>query len=109
VAVFYWWPFEVEIHGSMKESIEGLYNSYISYNLQATITRGRLGSSLRAYKPVRIVRAFHLAALRPTSPLREERVWPDKIEYQFCISQRAIVFGTALTIHMRFITLLILL
>jgi len=90
----------------MKESIDGLCNSHISYNLKATITRGRLGSGLRVHKPVRIIRAFPLAALSPTGPLREGGVWPDKIEYQFCIPQRAIAFGTGLTIHMRFVSLL---
>jgi hypothetical protein len=62
------WPFEVEIKGSIAESIEGLTNSHISYKLKATITRGRLGSALHAYKPVRVVRAWNLAALDRAGP-----------------------------------------
>ena len=90
----------------MAESIEGLCNSCISYKLKATVTRGGLGSAFCAYKPVRVVQAMSLAALNRTGPIRQEGIWPDKIEYQFCIPQRAIVFGTALTIHMCFTTLL---
>jgi hypothetical protein len=102
----YEWPFELEIKGSAAESIDGLSDSHISYNLRATITRGSLGSVLHTHKPVRIIRAFPLAALSLTGPVREEGVWPDKIEYQFFIPQRAIVFGTALSIQMRLATLL---
>lgn len=100
------WPFEIEIHGSTKESIDGLCNSHVSYDLKATISKGRLGSSLRVRKPVRIIRAFSLTTLSPTGPLREEGIWPEKIEYQFCIPQRAIAFGTGLAIYMRVVSLL---
>lgn len=102
----YEWPFELEIKGSTKESIDGLSNSHISYNLRATITRGSLASVIHTHKPVRIIRAFRLDALSVTGPVLQEGVWPDKVEYQFCIPQRAIVFGTALTLHIRLTTLL---
>jgi hypothetical protein len=102
----YEWPFELEIAGSMKESIEGMCNSYISYDLQATVKRGTLRSDLRDQKPVRILRAYRLAALSPTGPLYEDGIWQNKIEYEFCIPQGAIAFGSAFTIYMRLATLL---
>ena len=102
----YEWPFELEIAGSMKESIDGLCNSYISYSLRATIARGRLSSDLCVQQPMRIIRAYPLTEVSSTGHLREEGVLPDKIEYQFSIPQRAIAFGTTLTIHMRLATLL---
>lgn len=109
----YEWPFQLAINGSLAESIEGLAHSYISYSLKATITRGRLGSALHAYKPalssalyaytpVRIVRVLTLAALDLAGPIAVEGTWPGKVEYQIRIPQRAISFGTAVTLKMSF-------
>lgn len=102
----YEWPFELEIAGSMKESVQALCNSHISYNLRAAVKRGRLSTVLRVQRPVRIIRAFHLAALSPTGELRDDGVWRDKIKYRVSIPQRAMVFGTALAIHIHLATLL---
>jgi hypothetical protein len=35
-----------------------------------------------------------------------ENVWPNKIEYQLMIPQKAIIFGTAISVEMRFTSLL---
>jgi hypothetical protein len=102
----YEWPFELEIKGSMAETIEGLTNSYILYILKAAITRGSLDSTIYAFKPIRIVRELDLAALGLTGPLTVAGTWSDKIEYRFSIPQRAIAFGTSVTMHMNFTSLL---
>ena len=102
----YEWPFELEIKGSMAETIEGLTNSHILYTLKATITRDSLGSALHVYKPVRIVRELDLAALDLAGPMIVAGIWSDKIEYQFCIPQKVVVFGTSVTIDMSFTSLL---
>ena len=102
----YEWPFALEMKGSAAESIDGLSNSYISYKLKATITRGRLGSALHAYRHVRVLRVWSLDALNQSGPAREGGVWLDKIDYQFCVPQTAIIFGTALNIQMHLTPLL---
>jgi hypothetical protein len=102
----YEWPFELVIPGSMAESIEGLHDSHIMYRLKATVARGKLAYDLHAYKPLRIVRTLDPSALELAHAMTVENVWPNKIEYQLVIPQKAIIFGTAIDIEMRFTSLL---
>ncbi|TGO62409.1 hypothetical protein BOTNAR_0114g00080 [Botryotinia narcissicola] len=102
----YEWPFELVLPGSMSESVEGLNDSHIIYKLKATVARGKLAYDLHAWKPVRIVRTLDPSALELAHAMTVENVWPNKIEYQLVIPQKAIVFGTAITIEMRFTSLL---
>lgn len=102
----YEWPFELVIPGHMAESIEGLQDSHIMYKLKATVARGKLAYDLHAYKPVRIVRTLDPSALELAHAMTVENVWPNKIEYQLVIPQKAIIFGTAIDIEMRFTSLL---
>ncbi|KAL3422055.1 arrestin domain-containing protein [Phlyctema vagabunda] len=102
----YEWPFELVIPGSMAESVEGLADSHIVYKLKATVARGKLAYDLHAWKPVRIVRTLDPSALELAHAMTVENVWPNKIEYQLVIPQKAIVFGTAIEIEMRFTSLL---
>ncbi|QSZ36274.1 hypothetical protein DSL72_007400 [Monilinia vaccinii-corymbosi] len=102
----YEWPFELVIPGSMSESVEGLSDSHIIYKLKATVARGKLAYDLHAWKPVRIVRTLDPSALELAHAMTVENIWPNKIEYQLVIPQKAIVFGTAITIEMRFTSLL---
>jgi hypothetical protein len=100
------WPFELVIPGSMAESVEGLRESFISYRLKATVARGMLAHDLHAYKPLRIVRTLDPAALELAHAMTVENIWPNKIEYSLVIPQKAIMFGTAIEVEMRFTTLL---
>ncbi|KAF8864710.1 hypothetical protein BDZ45DRAFT_736833 [Acephala macrosclerotiorum] len=102
----YEWPFELVIPGAMAESIEGLHDSHIMYRLKATVARGKLAYDLHAYKPLRIVRTLDPSALELAHAMTVENVWPNKIEYQLVIPQKAIIFGTAIDIEMRFTSLL---
>ncbi|ATZ56425.1 hypothetical protein BCIN_13g02620 [Botrytis cinerea B05.10] len=102
----YEWPFELVIPGSMSESVEGLNDSHIIYKLKATVARGKLAYDLHAWKPVRIVRTLDPSALELAHAMTVENIWPNKIEYQLVIPQKAIVFGTSITIEMRFTSLL---
>jgi hypothetical protein len=102
----YEWPFELVIPGSMAESIEGLPESNIIYKLKATVARGKLAYDLHTWKPIRIVRTLDPAALELAHAMTVENVWPNKIEYQLVIPQKAIIFGTAINIEMRFTSLL---
>lgn len=102
----YEWPFELVIPGSMAESIEGLPDSHIIYRLKATVARGKLAYDLHAHKPVRVVRTLDPSALELAHAMTVENVWPNKIEYQLMIPQKAIIFGTAISVEMRFTSLL---
>lgn len=90
----------------MAETIEGLANSYILYTLKATIARSSLDSAIYAFKPVWIVRELDIAALGLAGPMTVAGTWSDKIEYRFSIPQRAIAFGTSVTMHISFTLLL---
>jgi hypothetical protein len=90
----------------MAESIEGLADSHITYKLKATVARGKLVYDLHAWKPVRIVRTLDPAALELAHAMTVENIWPNKIEYQLVIPQKAIVFGTSIPVEMRFTSLL---
>jgi hypothetical protein len=102
----YEWPFELVIPGSFAESVEGLPDSHIVYKLKATVARGKLAYDLHAWKPVRIVRTLDPSALELAHAMTVENIWPNKIEYQLVIPQKAIVFGTAIDVEMRFTSLL---
>jgi len=90
----------------MAESVEGLPDSHIIYKLKATVARGKLAYDLHAWKPVRVVRTLDPSALELAHAMTVENVWPNKIEYQLVIPQKAIIFGTAINIEMRFTSLL---
>ena len=102
----YEWPFELVVPGSMAESVEGLTDSHIIYKLKASVARGKLAYDLHAYKPLRIVRTLDPSALELAHAMTVENIWPNKIEYQLVIPQKAIIFGTAINIEMRFTSLL---
>jgi len=102
----YEWPFELIIPGSMAESVEGLPDSHIIYKLKASAVRGKLSANLNATKPVRIIRTLDPSALELAHAMTVENIWPNKIEYQIVIPQKAIIFGTAINIETRFTSLL---
>lgn len=102
----YEWPFQVILPGKLPESVLGLPDSYITYTLKAVVERGLLAHNLQAKKLVRVVRTFDPAALELSHTMTVENIWPNKIEYSIIIPQKAIVFGTAIQVEMRFTSLL---
>lgn len=102
----YEWPFELLLPGDTAESVEGLYQSNISYHLKATISRGKLAKNHHAYKRVRIIRTLDPTALEFNHAMSVENIWPNKIEYSVVIPQKALVFGSNLPLEMRFTPLL---
>merc|ERR1712093_587968 len=81
-------------------------DSHIQYRLKATVARGKLAYDLHAHKPVRIVRTLDPSALELAHAMTVENIWPNKIEYQIVIPQKAIIFGTAIDVEMKFTSLL---
>ncbi|KAJ5051878.1 uncharacterized protein L3040_001641 [Drepanopeziza brunnea f. sp. 'multigermtubi'] len=102
----YEWPFELVIPGNMAESVEGQTDSHITYKLKATVARGKFAHDWHAYKRVRIVRTLDPSALELAHAMTVENIWANKIMYEINIPQKAIVFGTAIVVIMRFTSLL---
>ncbi len=102
----YEWPFELTLQGDTSESVEGLYQTGITYLLKATISRGKLAKNHHAYKRLRIIRTLEPATLEFNHAMSVENIWPNKIEYSVVIPQKAIVFGSYIPLEMRFSPLL---
>ncbi|KAI1174380.1 arrestin [Nemania sp. FL0916] len=102
----YEWPFEIMLGGDTPESIEGLYQTGITYLFKATVSRGKLAKNLHAFKRLRIIRTLEPAALELNHAMSVENVWPNKIEYSVLIPQKAVVFGSSIPLEMRFMPLL---
>ncbi|KAI0514954.1 arrestin [Xylaria bambusicola] len=102
----YEWPFELMLPGDTPESIEGLYQTGITYLFKATVSRGKLAKNLHAFKRLRIIRTLDPAALELNHAMSVENVWPNKVEYSVSIPQKAVVFGSSVPLEMRFTPLL---
>ncbi|KAH9885021.1 arrestin [Xylariomycetidae sp. FL2044] len=102
----YEWPFEILLAGETAESVEGLYQTGITYLLKATVSRGKLAKNLHAYKRLRIIRTLDPTALEFNHAMSVENIWPNKIEYSVVIPQKAVVFGSKVPLEMRFTPLL---
>ncbi|KAI1387962.1 uncharacterized protein F4822DRAFT_430712 [Hypoxylon trugodes] len=102
----YEWPFELLLPGDTAESVEGLYQTGITYVLKATISKGKLAKNLHAYKRFRIIRTLEPAALEFNHAMSVENIWPNKVEYSVVIPQKAVVFGSNIPLEMRFTPLL---
>lgn len=102
----YEWPFEMMLPGDTSESVEGLYQTGITYVLKATVSRGKLAKNLHSYKRIRIIRTLEPAALEFNHAMSVENIWPNKIEYSVVVPQKAVVFGSHIPLEMRFTPLL---
>ena len=102
----YEWPFELLLPGDTAESVEGLYQTNISYVLKATVSRGKLAKNHHAYKRVRVIRTLDPTALEFNHAMSVENIWPNKVDYSIIIPQKAVVFGGLVTMEMRFTPLL---
>jgi arrestin-related trafficking adapter 4/5/7 len=102
----YEWPFEITLPGNTAESVEGIPEASITYRLKATVARGKLAYDLHAYKAVRVIRTLDPAALEFLHAMSVENIWPNKVDYSITIPQKAVVFGAAVPIDMRFTPLL---
>ncbi|KAI1101753.1 hypothetical protein F4804DRAFT_343748 [Jackrogersella minutella] len=102
----YEWPFEYLLPGDTAESVEGLYQTGVTYALKATISRGKLAKNVHAYKRLRIIRTLEPAALEFNHAMSVENIWPNKVEYSVVIPQKAVVFGSNIPLEMRFTPLL---
>ncbi len=92
------WPFEFELSPSMPESVEGLPNTYVIYNLHASVSRpGWNTKDLQSQERIRIVRTLGQASMETTRSRVNADVWANKISYSISIPTDAVVFGTSIT------------
>ncbi|KAI2633338.1 arrestin domain-containing protein [Xylaria nigripes] len=102
----YEWPFEITLPGNTPESVEGLYQTGITYLFKATVSRGKLAKNLHAFKRLRIIRTLDPAALEFNHAMTVDNTWPDKVDYSFATPQKAVVFGSTVPLELRFTPLL---
>lgn len=92
------WPFDFELSPSMPESVEGLRETYIAYNLSASVSRpGWNAKDLVAQEHIRIVRTLGQDSMEMTRSRVNADIWANKISYSISIPTDAIVFGTSIT------------
>ncbi|KAJ4293733.1 hypothetical protein N0V88_005241 [Collariella sp. IMI 366227] len=102
----YEWPFQLLLPGDTTESVEGIREANIRYKLKATIARGKLAHDIHAYKQLRVIRTLEPSALEFLHAMSIENIWPEKVDYSIAVPQKAIVFGSAIPMEMRFTPLL---
>ncbi|KAL8941322.1 MAG: hypothetical protein Q9216_002307 [Gyalolechia sp. 2 TL-2023] len=102
----YEWPFERVLPGRTPESVEGLQDSWIIYRMKATVDRGVLAQNVFARKHVRIVRTLDTAALELSHEMAVENTWVDKIDYTLSTPTKGVIFGTAVQVNFRIVSLL---
>lgn len=63
------WPFEIDLGACPLESVDGLGDNFVRYELRVTIvTAGRFAKNLCAVKGVRVVRTPCLNEINDTEP-----------------------------------------
>ncbi|QVM07221.1 hypothetical protein D8B26_001925 [Coccidioides posadasii str. Silveira] len=101
----YEYPFDVILPGSLPESVEGLQDSWITYRLKAEIGR-KYAKDIHARKPLRIIRTLDPNALELIHAISVENIWPNKLEYCLSVPNKAVIFGTSVTVNFRLVPLL---
>lgn len=71
----YVWPFEFDLGACPLESIDGLGDNHVKYDLRVTIvTAGRFSKNIRAMKEFRVVRTPCLDEINDTEPDQVRRL-----------------------------------
>ena len=99
------WHFELLIPGDMPESIEGVNNSWVVYQMKATIGRSVLYKDLVARKHIRIIRTFDPGTSELSQSACVANAWPDKLNYEVTTPTRGVIFGTSIPVHFRLLPL----
>jgi hypothetical protein len=88
--------------GDTPESLEGIRDASITYELRATIGRGKLARHISCSKHLRVVRTFAPTALEFMHSEFIEQTWVNKVDYSVSIPTKAAVFGGSVVLEMRF-------
>jgi len=113
------WPFEFDLGVCPSESVDGLGDNYVKYDLRVNvITAGRFTKDVRAIQVFRVVRAPCLDEINDTEPdqVRQSRllpnvladnlqdvygVWPGKLDYHITTSPQHHHWGLPITTTFR--------
>ncbi|CCK71951.1 arrestin family protein KNAG_0I01660 [Huiozyma naganishii CBS 8797] len=101
----YEFPFSAILPGSITESVEGLPHASVTYQLEATIERPRMGD-LICRKPLRIVRTLSPDVVELSETVSVENTWPKKVDYSISIPAKAVAVGSATPIYIMLVPLL---
>ncbi|OAL43310.1 hypothetical protein IQ07DRAFT_637071 [Pyrenochaeta sp. DS3sAY3a] len=84
------WPFEFDLGASPFESIDGLGNSFVNYEIRATLaTAGPFSKKLSARRQIKVFRSPSTEEMDDLGPEQEAHSsWPDKLNYRISAPSR---------------------
>ncbi|KAF3031547.1 hypothetical protein E8E12_001422 [Didymella heteroderae] len=97
------WPFEFDLGSCPFESVDGLGDTFVKYNLCVTvITAGRFAKNLCAVKEVKVIRTPGLEEVNDTEPDQDiYGLWPGKLDYHITTSPQFHHWGLPITTSLR--------
>lgn len=98
----YEFPFETVIPGSIDESIEGMEGAFVAYKLVAVVERGRFTNNLTTKKHIRIIRTLGSDVLELSQTTSIANSWPNKVDYNISVPNKAIALGSIVAVEMEF-------
>ncbi|KAF2870172.1 hypothetical protein BDV95DRAFT_595718 [Massariosphaeria phaeospora] len=92
------WEFKFKMPSHLYESIEGLPNNYVVYDLKATVDRGYMSKQLMAATHIRVIRTLgrDLTEAMPMDQTNED-LWANKLAYKITVPQKNYIVGTNIT------------
>ncbi|AET39029.1 arrestin family protein Ecym_3558 [Eremothecium cymbalariae DBVPG len=102
----YEFPFSAILPFSMVESVEGLENASVTYNLVATLERGKFSCNFCCRKPIRVIRTLTPTSLGLTETIAVDNTWPGKVDYSISIPSKAVAIGSTIPLHILIVPLL---
>ncbi|KAK3366442.1 hypothetical protein B0H63DRAFT_362891, partial [Podospora didyma] len=102
----YEWPFELMLPGHTTESIDGIREVSITYELNTSIGRGKFAYDLHASKRVYIGRNLALPVYQLLQRTSFENTWPSKVAYSLMVPRNTCVIGSSISLDTRFKPLL---
>lgn len=95
------YPFEYDLPGDMAQSFSCFDEAAsVTYQVQATVARGRFTLDLHAKTQLRIIRILDSDALEVLHTTRVECFSHDKLNYSIAIPQTVVTFGSCVTLKM---------
>ena len=92
------WRFELSIPGEVRESIEGMRDNWVVWQLRATVGRTRLYRDAIAHKHLYIIRTFDMASSELAQPIAVNNTWPEKVNYDISTPTRGVIFGSSMPV-----------
>ncbi|KAH6612173.1 hypothetical protein C7974DRAFT_92430 [Boeremia exigua] len=77
------WPFEFDLKSCPYESIDGLRDTFVRYEVEATIAiSGRFGKKISVKKQVKVIRNPCVSEVDDVEPEQDDSgTWPNKLDY----------------------------